>query len=135
MKKALVPAAVALTMFGAAAAAPGDRFFDRHDTDGDGRVAVDEMTGRVAERAGAMDADGDGYITREEFAAFQEAKKAEMKAKRFPDANGDGVVDRSEFDNASRARFDELDKNGDGVLTEDEMPQPKRRGGRRRGGE
>ncbi|MEM9496272.1 MAG: hypothetical protein AAGA09_09735, partial [Pseudomonadota bacterium] len=45
-----------------------------------------------------------------------------------PDKNTDGVVDRTEFIEAAGDRFDRLDKDGDGVLSEDER---KRRHGRR----
>lgn len=37
------------------------------------------------------------------------------------DANGDGVVDRTEWNTGQEARFKQLDVNGDGKLTQDEL--------------
>lgn len=53
------------------------------------------------------------------------------------DKDGDGVVTKAEFLAGAEARFAKMDKNGDGVLTKDDMPaRPEggRRGGERRGG-
>ena len=44
------------------------------------------------------------------------------------DANKDGVITKAEFDAMRAKRFDEMDKNKDGVLAGDELM-----GGRRRG--
>ena len=54
------------------------------------------------------------------------------------DTDGDGSVSKAEFVAGAEARFTKMDKNGDGVLTKDDMPaRPEggRRGGRRGGGE
>lgn len=110
----------------------GGRMWDKLDADGDGRVALSDLKGKHAERLAKADANGDGYITREEMRAYSEARRSEWRAKRFPDANGDGSVSRSEFEAASKERFDKLDKNGDGKLTEDEL-SPRRHGGKRGG--
>jgi Ca2+-binding EF-hand superfamily protein len=37
------------------------------------------------------------------------------------DANGDGVVDRSEWNAGQEARFKQLDTDGDGKLSQDEL--------------
>lgn len=37
------------------------------------------------------------------------------------DTNGDGVVDRAEWDSGQEARFQQLDTNKDGKLSQDEM--------------
>ncbi len=53
------------------------------------------------------------------------------------DTDGDGSVSKAEFLAGAEARFTKMDKNGDGVLTKDDMPaRPEggRRGGGRRGG-
>lgn len=44
------------------------------------------------------------------------------------DANDDGKIDRDEFVAPALAMFGELDRNGDGVLTADELPPPPRLG-------
>ncbi|MEO0398986.1 MAG: EF-hand domain-containing protein [Pseudomonadota bacterium] len=125
-----VAAAVGFVALSAASADPGERMFDKLDADGDGRVAIEDLADAARTRGQEADADNDGYVTREEMEAHREAKRAEMREKRFPDQNDDGVVSRTEFEDAAAARFAELDKNGDGVLTEDE--KPKRRGPRGR---
>lgn len=38
------------------------------------------------------------------------------------DANSDGVISRAEYRNAQAARWTEIDRNGDGHLTEDDFP-------------
>lgn len=44
------------------------------------------------------------------------------------DVNGDGKVTRAEFDANSRAMFARMDRNGDGVLSGNELTPPKRPG-------
>jgi len=38
------------------------------------------------------------------------------------DANGDGVISRAEHRDVQAARWTEIDRNGDGYLTEDDFP-------------
>ncbi|MBN9255665.1 MULTISPECIES: acid-shock protein [unclassified Mesorhizobium] len=71
------------------------------------------------------DTDGDGKISLAEWTAFQAKRQAKGDpAKSFArmDANHDGFIDRAELDTFFAKRFARLDKNGDGVLTADEMP-------------
>ncbi len=49
------------------------------------------------------------------------------------DANNDGVVSREEYRNARAKKFSRLDRNGDGYFDESDIP--KRRMGRKAGGE
>ncbi len=147
MKKTLISATLLATVpliavVGSAMAQPpadasgrGERMWERLDSDGDGEVLVTEIEQRAAaralERAQEMDSNGDGVVTKEEAKAFHRAKKekrrAKREARRFPDENGDGVVSREEFIEAAETRFDRLDKNADGVLSEDEKPKGNRR--------
>lgn len=120
--KLTLAAILAAAAVGGVAYAGGPRGdFSRFDEDGDGKVAVDEIDAHHKEFIAKADADGDGFITKDEMDAMHKTRRAEMKARRFPDANGDSKVDRREFEDAARSRFDELDANGDGLLTEDEM--------------
>ncbi|MCI4590612.1 hypothetical protein MOK15_10955 [Sphingobium sp. BYY-5] len=45
------------------------------------------------------------------------------------DSNDDGQIDRAEFLAPALAMFDDQDRNGDGVLTADELPPPPPPGG------
>ncbi len=124
MKKTIILAAIlGASAIGAAANAKGPKgdHFSRFDKDGDGKVAVSELDARHKQFIGEADKDGDGFITKDEMKSFHESRMAEHKARRFPDANNDGKVSRREFEDAARDRFSEMDKDGDGLLTEEEM--------------
>lgn len=76
----------------------------------------------------AADTDGDGKISLLEWEAFQAKRGAKGDAaKSFAriDSNHDGFIDHAELDAFFAKRFAKLDKNGDGVLTADEMPSHK----------
>lgn len=120
VKKGIAAATALVALIGGVALAGPGRF-SKADKDGDGKVSVSELDQRHRDFLSKADADKDGFISEAEMEAFHEAKKAERKAKMFPDADKNGYVDRREFEDAARARFTELDKNGDGRLTEDEM--------------
>ena len=82
-----------------------------------------------------LDTDGDGQITPED-RPEPPPRDGKGLLKRL-DTDGDGAVSFEEFQKApfiarlsedeQEKRFQELDKNGDKKLTEDEMPQPPRR--------
>ncbi|WP_375203666.1 EF-hand domain-containing protein [Hyphococcus sp.] len=105
--------------------------WDRMDVNGDGVLTADEMSEKHAQFIEDADADGDGAVTKDEMKAFHEAKRAEWREKRNPDKNGDGVVDKTEYLNAAQERFDKMDKDGNGVLSEDEQRQRRGHHGRR----
>ncbi|GAB4520119.1 MAG: EF-hand domain-containing protein [Amphiplicatus sp.] len=113
-------ASLCIPVGAASAAGPDDRW-EKLDKNGDGEISFNEMTQRQRAMFEAADANGDGAISRDEMKSFHEKKRAEMKARRFPDNDGDGVVSKSEFRAAADERFERLDKDGDGVLTEEEM--------------
>jgi Ca2+-binding EF-hand superfamily protein len=101
-----------------------DKLFQRFDKDGDGKIALKDLPGRLRERLGSADTNNDGQLTRDEIVKAWQAKAAEMK-KRI-DTNGDGVISEDERAKARAAywdkRFAELDTNKDGALTADEVP-------------
>ena len=138
MKKLIMASAVglALSLIAMAAyAAPGKggKHFDRMDSNGDGKVTAEELSERQAELIANADSDGDGALTKDELKAYRKGKRAERRAKHNPDANGDGVIDRTEFIIAAQERFDRMDKNGDGLISEDERRKRGRHGRRHHG--
>lgn len=57
----------------------GARMFDRHDTDGDGKITQEEFTARCADRFAAIDGDGNGEVTRAEAQEAFEQMRAKHK--------------------------------------------------------
>ncbi len=72
----------------------------RGDADRDGRLSQAEFVEARTSRLAAMDANGDGSVTREEMRAAMQARMAERASQRFAklDADGDGAISRAEFD-------------------------------------
>ena len=74
-----------------------------------------------------LDADGNGQITLEEMEGQREQHFAKI------DTNGDGKLDKAEMVADAQARVEanvarmmkRFDKDGDGLLAEDELPGPK----------
>lgn len=60
----------------------GHRHFEKLDTDGNGSISEAEHLAGAKTRFKAMDANGDGEVTKEEGRAHFEARKAEWKKKR-----------------------------------------------------
>jgi hypothetical protein len=105
--------------------------FDRMDTDNSGDVTFEEFSAMLKSRVGDADADKDGKITVDELAAEIEKIRAERMAQRLIDrfdTDGDGVLTAAEVDSRQKKMFALLDKNDDGKIEKDEMPQNK--GGR-----
>jgi Ca2+-binding EF-hand superfamily protein len=95
MNKVLVMSAVVLALSAAPAlACKGDGpkgpdhgkrmgyMFDKHDTNSDGIVSQEEFVEASKARFTAMDADGDGAVSKEEAQAHHKKKREEMKEKR-----------------------------------------------------
>lgn len=128
-------------------AAKGDRqakmqertaeMFDRMDADGDGIVQEgDRGYGRLADRL-----DLEGPLTLEQIQAGMAAKAEQRSADRTTEMGDDArsfPQTRDEALAAATAKFQERDANGDGVLSGDELPKKKGRGGNgggKKGGE
>lgn len=100
-------------------------------------MSFDQWAARARDRLMALDADHDGKISKEEFAAGQAMMM--MGRGRMPadgdgaapkrdgsrmfallDTNNDGVIDATEINAMLARRFARMDANHDGVLTPDE---------------
>jgi len=117
--------------------------FRRFDSDGDGRITPDEWKLR-RELFDKLDADGDGSITRAEVTPRGPRGRRRGRGSRYDVASGkdsetflarhdrdrDGQVARDEFPHARR--FKEIDADGDGVLTKQEVEDAMERGRRER---
>lgn len=122
------------------------RMFQETDANSDGRVTVEEMRARVAERFAAADADRDNALTPEEFRNAMPRRRADapppaderhgrMLEMRFRiiDANADGRVTLDEMQAAAGAMFRGMDANSDGAVTQEELPRRRHHHGMRPG--
>ncbi|MEO1264316.1 MAG: EF-hand domain-containing protein [Pseudomonadota bacterium] len=99
-------------------------------------VTKDQFMERARGRFGRLDVDGDGTLSREEIAA-RVGRRMERRMERIGrraermlrrrDTDGDGSVSQEEFRTAALNRFRRVDLNGDGVITDDDLP-PRLRG-------
>lgn len=101
------------------------------DLNDDGEISTAEIESATANQALAIDTDGDGLISVDEITAMQERKRQQHIANRLSkaDANSDGSVSLAEFAEQHTARALRLDRDGNGVISADEM-RPQRSGNR-----
>ncbi len=100
----ILAAVLAIAASAGIANAQGGRGPDRHppmtfetlDVDGSGEIDAADLDALRAERFAAVDADGDGSVTEDEFIAQAQEDAAERAALMFArlDADGDGVLSR-----------------------------------------
>jgi hypothetical protein len=107
------------------ARARGDRFIQFLDTDKDGKVTLKEIDEEIGRVFGAADLKNDGKLTPEE---FQRRGQMFMQLRVMTlfdllDANGDGVLTKQELEAPAARWFKRYDKNNDGFITADELPQ------------
>lgn len=108
-----------------------DERFKKADTNNDGFLSKEEAEKglpRVARRFADIDADKDGKVSRQEIdgamkqAGQHRGKHAEARFKKA-DKNGDGLLSKDEVANASPLvrDFDKIDTNKDGKLSKEEL--------------
>ena len=106
------------------------------DANGDGTISREEAKAPQKERFAAIDTNNDGGISFEELEAERERRQAERRSARFAhrDVDGDGKLSLDEF-TPGRAdrRFDLLDTDDDGLISAQEAEALGRRYRRTRG--
>lgn len=114
---------------------PADAFIEQLDTDGDGKVSLEEALAPQKPRFSETDADGDGFVSEEEAStAFSNQVPAEMleamKERGMPDPgqtfvknldkDGDGKISPAEFEQPTVDSFERMDADSDGFATNEE---------------
>lgn len=107
-------------------AAQAQARFDAIDANHDGVVTIDEYVAFAAADYQSLDAAHNGQVTASEIAsspkAAERAGHVDAAIVKRLDKNGDGVVSQDEFVAAAQKRFERMDKNGDGFIDADEIP-------------
>ena len=105
--------------------------FDRRDADGDGALSPADREARRKAAFERLDADRSGAISFEEFSAQHPEQRADRRGPgrrgterlgRHADTNRDGTVTQAEFASAALARFDRVDVDKDGTISDSERP-------------
>lgn len=93
------------------------------DADQDGKITEEEFRAGHTQRFEALDTNHDGKISFEEMKAWRQPRNEQRMQAMFRrgDTDGDAAISRAEFDGRADQRFDRLDADHDGVLTEDEI--------------
>lgn len=98
------------------------------DTNGDGRISLDEYVAAATARFKSIDSQNKGSIDAADIAASpvtleRDQKIADAIVKRV-DKGGKGYISQDDVVSAAQARFVRMDKKGDGKLTPDELTAP-----------
>ncbi|MBV9527340.1 signal transduction protein [Sphingomonas sp.] len=83
-------------------------------------MTLDEFVAKQSARIMAADTDGDGKVSRAEWAAVARGGQDPSRLFDRMDANHDGYLDAAEIRAALTQRFRRLDANGDGIVTPEE---------------
>ena len=129
---ALSVCALAQTAAPQSAAADRPSFYQlmlkKMDTNGDGRISLDEYVADASARFKAIDTQNKGSITAEDIAAAPATVQRDQKIASFivkrMDTSGKGFITEDDFIAKAKQRFARMDKRGDGKLTPDELTAP-----------
>lgn len=108
--------------------------FAEVDTDKDGKVSDQERKAAKDKRFKEIDRNRDGKVTEKEMEAHHQAREAERHKARFAemDKDGNGTLSADELEGPKGDRFEKADANNDGYVTKEEMKKSRheRREGR-----
>ena len=129
---ALSVCALAQTAAPQSAAADRPSFYQlmlkKMDTNGDGRISIDEYVAAAQARFKAIDTQNKGAITAEDIASAPATLQRDQKIAGFivkrMDTDGKGFVSEDDFIAKAKQRFARMDTRGDGKLTPDELTAP-----------
>jgi Ca2+-binding EF-hand superfamily protein len=98
------------------------------DTNGDGRISLDEYVAAATARFKSIDTQNKGSVDAADIAAspvtLQRDEKIAEAIVKHVDKSGKGYISQDDVVAAAQARFARMDKNGDGKLTPDELTAP-----------
>ena len=102
---------------------PQAAMLSQYDANHDGIVTRGEMEAGLKHDFAAADANRDGKLDPDEARVVNEQRLSldQSTASPLVDWNQDGFIDFQEFATTPRSLFDQLDTNGDGKLTPDEL--------------
>lgn len=112
------------------------RFMALFDTNGDDVVTGEEFKAAAAERFKKMDSDSSGTVTLEEFRTYLAEKRQKWTTMKFQkiDTDKDGNVSEAEYldykHQKAQRRFNYMDKDGNGIISEEEFKNNRRHGGK-----
>lgn len=106
-----------------------------YDTDGDGKITLSEINDDQARMFNALDVDGDKSMSVDEIRRRGRSLQIFRTTTLFDllDSNGDGKLSVAEIQAPSKRWFKRYDKNGNGVMEVDELPEGRGPGGHRGG--
>jgi len=102
------------------------RFMESFDSNGDGKVTLDEFNKVSADRFRKMDKNADGKLTEEEFSSYVQARREQRRLERFKTADTDnnGNISRDEYlaaqQKRAERRFARMDRDSNGMLSAEE---------------
>jgi Ca2+-binding EF-hand superfamily protein len=106
--------------------------FAKHDKNGNGLLERSEVERMPEKWFAKLDANGDGALSQDELRnAPHKGRGKHFKGARGGEGAADRTITQAEVSAKVKERFQKLDKNGDGRLTEDELKRGKGHWGKR----